>query len=92
MAATRKLIVPAAVRNEIAALKRRVASLERQVLRGKPERPEGTLAAFERDANDAKVRATAEREYWQAKRDAQLLADPDAMARARKAEREFNDF
>lgn len=91
MAATRNVIVPAAVRNEIAALKRRVASLERQLLHGKPERPEGTVT-FERDVNDAKARAAAEREYWQAKRDAQLLADPDAMRRARKAEREFNDF
>ena len=91
MAATRKLIVPAAVRNEIAALKRRVASLERQLLQGKPERPLGTLT-LERDMNDARARATAERDYWQAKRDAQLLADPDAMRRARRAEREFNDF
>lgn len=89
MAATRKLIVPAAVRNEIAALKRRVASLERHLLRGKPERPP---MVSDRDVNDAKARATAEREYWQAKRDAQLLGDPDAMRRARKAEREFNDF
>lgn len=92
MAATKNLIVPAAVRNEIAALKRRVASLERQLLRGRPERPEGTLKAFERDMDEATARAVAERDYWQGKRDAQLLADPAAMARAGKAEREFNDF
>lgn len=92
MAATKNLIVPAAVRNEIAALKRRVVSLERQLLRGRPERPEGTLKAFERDMDDGKARWSAGHDYWQAKRDAQLLADPVALAIARKAEREFNDF
>jgi hypothetical protein len=92
MAATTKVIVPATVRNEIAALKRRVALLERQLLRGKPERPERPPAAIEGDIAEANARAKAEREYWQGKRDAHLLADPDAMARARKAEREFNDF
>ena len=92
MAATKNLIVPTAVRNEIASLKRRVASLERQLLRGKPERPDGTLKDFQRAMDDSKARWAAGSDYWQAKRDAQLLSDPAAMARARKAEREFNDF
>lgn len=89
---TRKPIVPAAVRNEIAALKRRVAWLERELIRGKPERPAPNQTVFERDMVEANARAKAEREYWQEKRNAQLLADPDAMARAMRAEREFNDF
>lgn len=92
MAAPKNVIVPAAVRNEIAALKRRVASLERQLLRGRPERPEATWETFQRDMADAKARSAAESDYWQSKRDARLLADPVAMAIARKAEREFNDF
>lgn len=92
MAATRKPIVAAAVRNEIAALKRRVAYLERELTRGAPELPVRTQTIFDTQMAEANARAKAEREYWQEKRNAQLLADPDAMARAKKAEREFNDF
>ncbi|MDO8794021.1 MAG: hypothetical protein Q7J25_05320 [Vicinamibacterales bacterium] len=84
--------MPAAVRNEIAALKRRVTYLERELIRGVPERPVRTQTSFDSEVAEANARAKAEREYWQGKRDAQLLADPDAMRRARKAEREFNDF
>jgi hypothetical protein len=61
MAATRKAIVPAAVRNEIAALKRRVAWLERELLKGEPERPAPNQTAFERDIVEANARAKAER-------------------------------
>jgi hypothetical protein len=86
------VIVPAVVRNEIAALKRRVACLERELIPGKAERPARTQTIFDREVAEANARAKAEREYWQGKRDAQLLADPDAMRRARQAEREFNDF
>jgi len=92
VAARRTLIIPAVVRNEIAALKRRVACLERELIRGVPERPLRTQTSVDREMAEANARAKAEREYWQGKRDAQLLADPDAMRRARKAEREFNDF
>jgi hypothetical protein len=51
-----------------------------------------TQSTLEKALADDNARAKAERDYWQAKRDAQLLADPAAMARARQAEREFNDF
>src|SRR5688572_22765709 len=54
VAAIRKVIVPAAVRNEIAALKRRVTSLERHLLRGKrsvprePSRPSKGMGKTQR--------------------------------------------
>jgi hypothetical protein len=90
MAATKRLIVPAVVRNEIAALKRRVKWLEREFARGVPER--SARVQTTRTIADDTARFAAESDYWQQKRDAQLLANPDAMARARRAEREFNDF
>jgi hypothetical protein len=94
VAATKKLVVPAVVRNEIARLKRRVAWLEREFARGIPERPAPapTQTPFEKAMAEDNARSKAESEYWRAKRHAQLLADPDAMKRARAADREFNDF
>jgi hypothetical protein len=92
VAPAKKLFVPAVIRNEIASLKRRVTWLEREFSRGVPERPAIPQTTLDKAIADDSARAKAEREYWQAKRDAQLLADPAAMARARQAEREFNEF
>ena len=92
MPATKRQIVPAAIRNEIAALKRRVTWLEREFARGIPERPTPVETDVAQTMAQDKARSAAERDYWQAKRHAQLVANPNVLARAIEAEREFNQF
>lgn len=92
MVATKRQIVPAAVRNEIAALKRRVTWLEREFARGIPERPTLVETDVAQTMAQNKARAAAERDFWQPKRHAQLVANPKALASAIEAEREFNQF
>ena len=85
-------MVPAAVRNEIAALKRRVTWLEREFARGIPERPTPVETTVDPTMAQNMGRSAAERDYWHAKRHAQLVANPTALASAIEAEREFNQF
>ena len=92
MVATKRQIVPAAIRNEIAALKRRVTWLEREFARGIPERPTQVETDVAHTVAQDQARFAAEGDYWRAKRHAQLVANPEALASAIEAEREFNQF